>query len=318
MNNFKKIGLTALAGSLVATSVFAGELSVTGSASLEFAHVSGGALNDGKSYTMGNSVNLDGSGELDNGWTVAVNYELDQGSSYSTTGPFDNNSLTLGMGDFGTVKFSGHGGSSAASAVDDTTGSYWDIKGTTTNPATGDTSENMMSYNNSMIDGVSITASYVPHSATVNSSSIDAAIAYTGIDGLVVGVARGENNGGLKATHAKVETWYANYTYGSVKVAYHTNDYTTSEVSDTSDQGFSAYSISYTVTPEISVSYGSNTVESTAISTDIDQEVEAFKASYTAGGMGISASMGTIDNAGFSSATTADESWWDIDLSFAF
>ena len=32
--NIKKIGLTALAGSLVATSAFAGEMSVTGSASL--------------------------------------------------------------------------------------------------------------------------------------------------------------------------------------------------------------------------------------------------------------------------------------------
>ena len=32
MNNFKKIGLTALAGSLVVTSAVAGEMSVAGSA----------------------------------------------------------------------------------------------------------------------------------------------------------------------------------------------------------------------------------------------------------------------------------------------
>jgi outer membrane protein OmpU len=32
MNNIKKIGLTALAGSLVATSAFAGAMSVSGSA----------------------------------------------------------------------------------------------------------------------------------------------------------------------------------------------------------------------------------------------------------------------------------------------
>jgi outer membrane protein OmpU len=318
MNKFKKIGLTALAGSLVATSVFAGELAVTGSATLEIAHVNGGAANAGKSFTMGNAVNLDGSGELDNGWTVAVNYELDQGSAEGD-GPFDNNSLKLGMGDFGTLTFSGHGGSSASSAVDDTAGGYWDYKGTTTNPATGDTSDNMMSFNNSTImDGLSATVSYVPHSATVLESSTDVALAYSGVDGLVVGIAKGENKGGAVATHAKVETWYANYTYGSVKVAYHTNEYTTVSVADTSDQAFSAYSISYTVSPEISVSYGSNTVESSAISTDLDQEVEAFTASYTTGGMGIAASMGTIDNAGFASGTTADESWWEVDLSFAF
>ena len=35
MNKFKKIGFTALAGSLVAVSAFAGEMSVTGGASMK-------------------------------------------------------------------------------------------------------------------------------------------------------------------------------------------------------------------------------------------------------------------------------------------
>ena len=34
MNKFKKLGLTALAGSLVATTAFAGEMSVNGNASV--------------------------------------------------------------------------------------------------------------------------------------------------------------------------------------------------------------------------------------------------------------------------------------------
>ena len=40
MNNFKKIGMTALAGSLVSTSVFAGEMAVTGSAGINFENYS--------------------------------------------------------------------------------------------------------------------------------------------------------------------------------------------------------------------------------------------------------------------------------------
>ena len=39
--NIKKIGLTALAGSLVATSAFAGELSLSGSAVLSYSDYSG-------------------------------------------------------------------------------------------------------------------------------------------------------------------------------------------------------------------------------------------------------------------------------------
>ncbi|MDB3959645.1 hypothetical protein N9407_02465 [Candidatus Pelagibacter sp.] len=38
MNNFKKIGLTALAGSLIATSAFAGSMSVGGSAGISYSN----------------------------------------------------------------------------------------------------------------------------------------------------------------------------------------------------------------------------------------------------------------------------------------
>ena len=65
--NLKKIGLTALAGSLVATSVYAGELAVSGTASMKVVHVNGGAANTGKAWSMGNSVTFSGGGELDNG-----------------------------------------------------------------------------------------------------------------------------------------------------------------------------------------------------------------------------------------------------------
>ena len=42
MNKLSKIGLTALAGSLVATSAFAGAMSVAGSASMNMEHSNGG------------------------------------------------------------------------------------------------------------------------------------------------------------------------------------------------------------------------------------------------------------------------------------
>ena len=330
MNNLKKIGLTALAGSLVATSVFAGELTATGSATLELAHVNGGAANTGKSFSQGNSVTLSGGGELDNGMTVALSFELDDGAhgGVATAGSndlslWDSHSLTIGMNDMGTFTFSGHGGSSASSAVDDTTGEIWDYQGTTTDPSTGSTSNNMISYNNSsLMDGLSATVSYVPHTGTATGkqleSTVDYAVAYSGVEGLVVGYAIGENKTGAVATHADITTVYANYTMGPVKVAYHTNEYETGAAADTSDQDFVAYSISYTVSENLSVMYGNATADSTAITTDVDQEVTGLAVSYTAGGMGIGISKGKIDNAGYSAAGTADEEWWEIDLSFAF
>ena len=59
MNNLKKIGLTALAASLVATSAFAGAMTVSGGASIGVKNTTG--TNDpstGKSFTMGNQLDF--------------------------------------------------------------------------------------------------------------------------------------------------------------------------------------------------------------------------------------------------------------------
>ena len=77
MNKLKKIGLTALAGSLVATSVFAGELTASGGASLTMEGWSGTAAQTDTKFSMADSVILSGSTELDNGMTVTMSFELD-------------------------------------------------------------------------------------------------------------------------------------------------------------------------------------------------------------------------------------------------
>ena len=74
MNNFKKIGLSALAGSLVATSAFAGEMSVAGSASINVEHTNGGNGDSGKTFSMGNQLTFTGGGELDNGLNVSLSF----------------------------------------------------------------------------------------------------------------------------------------------------------------------------------------------------------------------------------------------------
>ena len=78
MNNFKKIGMTALAASLVSTSVFAGEMAVSGSATVAYEIYSGTDQSGSKSFSMGNQLTFTGSGELDNGMNVALSFVLDQ------------------------------------------------------------------------------------------------------------------------------------------------------------------------------------------------------------------------------------------------
>ena len=107
MNNLKKVGLTALATTLVTSASVAGELSVSGSAALSYTGLS--TASGTNPWAQGDSVKFNGGGDLDNGMTVSVYYELDGGT-------YDDYNLKLGMGDMGTLSFSGN--SSSGSGVD--------------------------------------------------------------------------------------------------------------------------------------------------------------------------------------------------------
>ena len=79
MNNIRKIGLTALAGSLVSLgSAVAGEMSVSGgiNATLKFGKPNQGN-NTARSIGADRDVTFSGSGELDNGTTFSMSTSLD-------------------------------------------------------------------------------------------------------------------------------------------------------------------------------------------------------------------------------------------------
>ena len=92
MNNMKKIGLTALAASLV--SVSANAVDIAGGASLSYNGGNGGAT--GNPWSMNDNLTFTWGGELDNGMTVNMNFLLDSGDSVVGAG-IDNRSLALGL-----------------------------------------------------------------------------------------------------------------------------------------------------------------------------------------------------------------------------
>jgi outer membrane protein OmpU len=177
MNNLKKIGLTALAGSLVATSVQATDLSVSGAASIGFGGADKGTSANG--FYMNDEVTFSGSGELDNGWNVTLSMQLDDNAASGATAHMDNRSITIDMGDMGTFAFGGHGLDSVVGGVDDVMptayGESFDIisntldVGVTTTASTlfnaigSAGSNNMMRYDNTTaVDGLKMSVSFVP------------------------------------------------------------------------------------------------------------------------------------------------------------
>ena len=332
MNTLKKIGLTALAGTLVATSVFAGEMAVTGSAGITLANQD--KTTKGNGFTMSDEITFSGGGELDNGWTVAVSMQLDNNAVASgTSNNMDNRSITIGMGDLGTVQFIGHGGDSALGAVDDVLpyadgNESFDILSTTSGgdtmatSITGNSNQNMMSYNNSsIVDGLSFTATLTPSNGGVAAQSttenaettMSYAVAYTGVDGLTVGYAIDENSE-AGAAQTDYTTMYAKYAYGPVTVGYTTSEEDSATAADNDE--FTAYAISYAVSDDITVSYGESTYDFATVATD--QENSALAVSYTMGSMTLSGVAASVDNVGGLTTAINDVKGYELNLSFAF
>ena len=327
MNNFKKIGMTALAASLVSTSVFAGELTASGSASVTAEGWSGTTTNKSRGLSMGDSVVLAGSTELDNGMTVSMSFELD--SDNVGTSSYDDKSVTIASDTLGTFKFSGHGGSTAASAMDATAaGAMWDNFDSTTETSIGQSDgvavkaaaggNNSLFYTlPSMVDGLAVTASYRPASSTELETAAATAygITYTGVEGLSASFGVADVETGTAASSGDQTVMKASYAYGPVTIAYSSNEYDVDGTSN--DQDTTSWNVSYTLTDSISIGYGDETIE-TVSSSDQDAEYSGINASYTAGGMTVTAKMIDAENIVHGTGASEDGEYWSLGLSFAF
>jgi outer membrane protein OmpU len=313
--------MTALAASLVSTSVFAGELTATGSASITVEGYSGVGLQSDTSYSMSDSVILGGSTELDNGLTVSMSFELDS-DNQSTSSSYDDESITIASDMLGTVKFSGHGGSSATSAIDATAaGNMFDnfdgaANGlTVTGVADGSAAagDNNFHYTlPAMVDGLALTASLNTAGTTGNNATAFAGV-YTGVEGLSVSYGLGNIETGLATTDGDQTVMKASYAYGSFTLGYSSNEIDLGDA--TTDKETTSWGLSYTVSDAISVTYGVETIDLRGAT---DAEYEGITASYTAGGMTVKLTSqeakdidNTVDN-------DNDYDYWALGLSFAF
>ena len=337
MNNFKKIGMTALAASLVSTSVFAGEMTVSGSASINSEGFSSTGMDSGTTFSMGNQLTFTGSGELDNGMNVSLSFVLDQGDDGNTVGasatnkiggtaPFDSHSVTVSSDAMGTLVFAGEGGSSAASSIDTTAaGDIWDnfdgVKGHSggtagvkvTDSAPGD---NAFFYTlPSMVDGLTVNASYKPQ-GTAADSALGYGVSYSGVEGLAVHYATTDIEGATVALSGDQTVLKATYAYGPVTVGYSKAEMDLGTTDGSTDQDTTSYAVSYTVSDAISLTYGTEEIDKGSVTTDA--EYDKISASYTAGGMTITATMADGENVAHGTNANEDIEYWSLGLSFAF
>ena len=319
MNKLTKIGLTALASSLIATSAFAASMSVTGGADISMKNESN--ADDGNSFSSGDSLNFTASGELDNGMVVTSNIEIDGGNE-------DDRSVVIAFPEMGTLKFQ-QSGDTAMSAVDDVMptayDASWDVLGSTTTavaagqtlkegPVGGFTTDNNFFYTApEMVEGLGVNVSYTPSGAGRPDGSVSYALAYTGVEGLTIGYAA-DDNGKKGTSKIETETMYAKYAFGSFTVGGQSSE--ADGVDSNADDEFSAHGITYQLTDDLTIGYHASEYQfgdQTA-----DQETKSVQAAYTMGGMTLKAQSVSMDNVGGSTAANDDVDGYKLSVSFAF
>ena len=357
MNNLKKLGVTALAGSLVAVSAQAGEMSVNGSANITYKTNN---QSEGKGIGTDKGLTLSGSGELDNGWTFSMF------TTFSDALGLTSAATSLTMGSIGTIT-AGTGWGGNAGAFDEEVPTAYeqasDLHSAGSSNAMGSFLGNGgLTWAIPSFDlggsSASLVLGWAPNAdgAATNNGGVgtrvgswgdgmDAGLTIATDLGLTVGVyaaTREQNTPVVSGDRATADefngTWYAKYSAGPVSIGYQqsyldagqaavSTAITTAKVVRTAGGLFeeTQMSIAFNVNDNVSISYtdaedtydSQGDVTAGTTSADVSMDTEALQISYSMGGMSISAYQIETTNPGYDSDATA-HSATEVSIGLAF
>jgi len=308
MNKLTKYGLTALAGSLVATSVSAGELGVTGSWSWSYDAID--SDESGQPMSMGDSVTFSGSGETDQGWTAGVSYELDTAGS-----AYDDYKLTLDMGDSGKLTFgggsvAGDGISLVSNIVPHADTAVYNMTDGATDYGVADGASGTANL------GYNITVGDIKASAEMQKgagTSRGYGLTYTGIENLTIALGMGEVSPGQVNGGNDETVWGIKYAVGGATLAYMQTEVDVGGA-NAADEEATHMGVSFAVNDDLTISYAVQDVDITGKT--LDEKNSGIGISYTMGSMSVAAYAGKTENG--NGVSTADDEGKGITLSIAF
>ena len=326
MNNLKKVGLSALAGSLAMVSANAGEFSVTGGAEATYTSLSGSDTSN--PLGVSHNIKFIGSGDVNGiGWEVmsdTAGNDFTQDSTY----------LKFDFGDLGTIAIEqGADSSGIGSLANNTPTAYEEADH---NVATlgdgldvaGDTT--VIAYNTN-VSGLGISVEWNPTTGNSGStqaggvsgstisntgSNINYAMKYS-VGGVDLALGQSQTNYSVAGTPDDSELTYSvNWAMGPVKMGIQKSDID-SGASTSSDYKVTAVGIAFNVNESLSVSYGvsDNKVQNGA-NVGIAEENQGINAAYSMGSAALRASLNTSDNVGGVSGTKAEAMEISLNLTF--
>jgi outer membrane protein OmpU len=320
MTNLKKVGLTALAGTLATiTAVQAADVSVSGVARMQYTTQELDTSTASESRTtdvfgQNTSITFSASGEMDNGMTGSWMH------THSGTGVFSS-LVTLDMGDMGSLYMDqGNAGRQGITTIQDKVPNageqVWDDTGSASADH-GTVAQGVANVGTGNTLGYAVSSGMMKLSAGMsynNGSQESLAVTFSDIvEGLSVGAGMATSQNVDLTTEDDVDTVFATYTMGSITVGAQK----TSVDAETAVQDIerNSYGISMAVNENLSVSYGVSDTEFDESGLK-DEENSGVSASYTAGGMTLGVVHNTKDNEAGTDQT--DRKVTELKLTLAF
>jgi outer membrane protein OmpU len=332
MNNLKKLGLTALAGSLASVSAYAAEMTVSGATMLTFTDEDSSEVT-GNPYGMKTNLGFTASGEV-NGYTVSyMQTSVDQFAGMSSA------RLSVDMGDMGLIAFD-QGSGSGLATIDDKTPTaaeeIWDgLDGLTAGGLVGAAGNSgVWNYIHSF-GGVKFNGAFRKGSGTKNADGASSGAAIhagqgawdfalttdgssLGVDGLAIGAGYGEAardmTGAVDDSHM---TAFANYSVANVTFGVQMSTIEAGTVG-TAQENTEAWGLAFNVNDDLSISYGERDVEfdGAGVNATVTEKGDGIAVAYTMGSIKIAGNRNSVKNNG--GTTGSSDEMTEIAVSFAF
>jgi hypothetical protein len=338
MNKITKLGVSALCGSLAAvSSANAGALSVSGGVDMSWLSLEDDST--GNPIGIGSNFGLAGSGELDNGWGVALSIAMNNGNAYSNT------NVVVSIPALGDIRISQGVSGGGLDRMDDNTPNVWEEAyatglGTGINTVAGASGAANFEITPTAFMPAGLTARVLiapeaggSGSADKGSSgaggtgggydvTLEAGSELLGVDGLTIyaGMSSIDKDTAVSTQEDGVdeETIGIKYAMGGFTVGYQVSKEDLGTNSAAMEYDNTGYGITFNVNDDLSVGYNNFESDQTNSGGDVTAEAASFQVAYTMGGMSIRLAQASIDNAKYQTDTMYQRDARTLSVSLAF
>jgi len=287
---------------------------------------------------MGSNLTFSGSGELDNGWSVALSVAMDNQDAYSNT------NVTVTVPALGAIRIDQGGTGTGIDRIDDITPNVWEEAygtglGTGIDTVGGSSGGSTIEYTPNMLPaGLTARLAYAPdpgsgaadkgssgYAADVEGSGYDimlqATSDLTGMDGLTLsaGISKIEQDSTASnmSGDQEEETYAITYAFGGFTVGYQYSEEDLGRSAGAQKYENTAYGITFNVNDDLSVGYNNYESEQTN-STNVTAKASSIQAAYTYGGATIRLAEASVDNAKYQTTAMYDKDATTLSVSLAF